>query len=399
MLPDAQRRIKGRSEVSKLRMFALLKQAHEATERSYFELLSEILKLRRGPGRVGTSEYFDFRLYEKDLSLEEKLEFCGYRGQAVLEDVLVDTYSKFLALDKLTFYNVMRGYGFPIPRMQALYSEAGRIWPGRTLKGPQALADFLAGEAAYPIYLKPSHGSYGRGNTRVVGHDDGRLVLGDGSQVEIMEFCRSLKDKAGMGWLVQDALAPHPDIARICGDRVSSIRIHPFIGRDGITIHRIVWKVNVGKLDSDNFVHGASGNMLARVDMDTGRVVRVISGVGFAQREVETHPISGERLIGFRIPWFREAVDYVKRGATAFPGFLCQGWDVALCEDGPVMLEANWFGDVDLPQQSMRRGFMDAGFRALLRERNLERFLSGRNRPTYRNHIGRLGWRGSHWPY
>ena len=380
-------------------MLSLLRNAHEKTGRSYPSLLSEMLTLRRGPGRVGTSEYFDFRLYENDLTLEQKLEFCGYRGQAVLEDTLVDTYSKFLALDKLTFYGLMHGYGFPTPQLQALYSEKGRAWPGRTVTGPEALADFLVTEAVYPIYFKPSHGSYGRGNTRVVGHESGMLTLGDGSQAEIMEFCRSLKDKAGMGWLIQEALAPHPEISRVCGDRVSSIRIHPFVGRQGVTIHRVIWKVNVGKLDSDNFVHGASGNMLAHVDIDTGEVQRVIAGVGFEQREVDTHPISGQRLLGFQIPCFHEAVEYVRRGATAFPGFLCQGWDVAICARGPVMLEANWFGDVDLPQQSMRKGFMDAAFRELLKERDLERFLTGAARPTYRNHIGRLGWRGSHWPY
>jgi hypothetical protein len=385
--------------MSKRRMISMLREAARSSGRSPLALVSEILSLRRGPGRLGISEYFDFRLYENDLDMAEKLEFCGYRGQAVLEDILVDVYSKFLALDKLTFYTLMQGYGFPVPAMPALYCQAPRPCPGRRLDTPEALAAFIASDAVFPIYLKPSFGAYGRGNTRVVSHADGLLTLGDGTRVEIMEFCRSLEDRSGMGWLVQEALSAHPEIARICGDRVSSLRVHPFIGREDVSIHRVVWKVNLGTLDSDNFVHGTSGNMLADVDLHTGEVVRVIAGVGPDQRELRSHPVSGEPLLGFRLPGFHEALDYVRRGAMAFPGFLCQGWDVALCERGPVMLEANWFGDVDLPQQSMRKGFLDAAFRELLKARDLERFLDGPARPAFRSRTGRLGWRGSHWPY
>jgi hypothetical protein len=63
------------------------------------------------------------------------------------------------------------------------------------------------------------------------------------------------------------------------------------------------------------------------------------------------------------------------------------------------MLEVNWFGDVDLSQHAMRKGFLDSGFRNLLKERDLERFLKEPAKSSYRSPTGRLGWRASHWPY
>lgn len=376
-----------------------LRRARAVTGRSLADLVTEILRLRAGPGRLGVSEYFDYRLYLDDLTADEKREFCGYRAQAVLEDILVDTYSKFLSLDKLTFHHLMRGYGYPTPTVHAVYSSAPRTWTGATLHGPAELAGFLASRTDWPMYVKPCYGGFGRGNTSIAGRSGTSLVLGNGSTVELDEFCKSIQDPSGLGWMVQEALQPHPSIARVCGERVSGIRVHPFIGRSGVAIHRVLWKINVGTHDSDNFVHGTSGNMLADIDVDTGRVRRVIAGVGFEQREVQAHPISGEPLIGFELPWFHDAIDLVRRAASAFPGFLCQGWDVALCGRGPVLLEVNWFGDVDLPQQSLRRGFLDASLRTLMRQRGIEPFLFGKGRPTYRNDKGRLGWRGSHWPY
>lgn len=385
--------------MSKLTLLTNLRRAHAATGRSYLDLAVELVRLRRDRGLVGAAEYFDNRLYETDLSYEQKRAFCGYRAQHLLEDVLVDNYSAILSLDKLTFYQLMQGYGFPTPRVQACYAEKWRAWSGRTLLGPAALRQYLYEEAAYPFYLKPSYGAYGRGNTLVRARTGDELALGDGSSIAIDRFCASLPDPTGLGWLLQEALLPHPEIARVCGDRVSSLRVHTFLGRDGVEVHRLVWKVNVGRMDSDNFSHGASGNMLADVDMASGRVTRVVTGLAFDQREVTHHPLTGESLTGFAVPGFHAALDMARRASPIFPGFICPGWDIALCESGPVALEINMFGDVDLPQHSMRRGFLDESLLALMRERGLEPYLSMPADPTHVNSTGRRGRRRGHWPY
>lgn len=376
-----------------------LLRAKRLTGRSYMELVSEIFRLRWGAGKLGASEYFDYRLYENDLTPDEKLAFCGYRGQAMLENILVDTYSAILSLDKITFYQLMRGYGFPVPALYACYTEKWRTWPGRCLYGKDDLKRYLLEEAVFPLYLKPSYGSYGRGNTHIVSLDGEDLMLGDGSRVSAGAFCAGLQDETGLGWVLQEVLLPHPDIARVCGNRVSSIRIHPFLGRDGVTVHRVVWKVNVGRRDSDNFEHGASGNMLADVDLATGLVTRVVAGLGFDQREIRQHPLTHEPLIGFKVPWFHESLELARQASLLFPGFICPGWDIALCERGPVALEINMFGDADLPQHSMRKGFMDGQLFRLMRERGMEGYMAVAEDPGHVTPTGRRGKRREHWNY
>ena len=72
-------------------------------------------------------------------------------------------------------------------------------------------------------------------------------------------------------------------INAICGGKISGVRIHTFLSTDGPTVTKAIWKINVGKDDSANFQLGASGNMLAALDIGTRRVTRLVSGTGAAQ--------------------------------------------------------------------------------------------------------------------
>jgi hypothetical protein len=216
----------------------------------------------------------------------------------------------------------------------------------------------------------------------------------------VKTFSESLRDAHGLGWILQEPLTPHPRIAELCGERISGVRVHTFLTRDGPRITRAIWKINVGTEDSDNFRHGASGNMLGALDLDTGRVTRVVSGKGSAQVENPAHPVSGMKLEGLHVPHWHDVKALVCEAHKAFPGYLCPGWDVAICDDGPKILEVNFFGDIDLSQHASRRGFLDPDFLALMRDRGLDHLVSSAARRWMRSpRTGRLGRRKHHWSW
>ena len=371
--------------------------AAKESGRSVFELLPEILRLRMSVGRIGLSEYFDFQLYLNDLSPLEKTRFGGWRLQSVLEEILVDDYSRFLSLDKVTMYAVLRGLGLPTPEPRAAF-RCLRPKSIPQLDSADALARFLMAPNALPVYIKPAFGSYGRGNTLIREYADGILKLGDGSSMEIAKFCASLDDGRGLGWLLQEPLTAHPRIAEICGDKISGLRLHTFLTPSGPVVAKAIWKINVGTRDSDNFHHGTSGNLLAAVRLEDGVIERVVAGVGAEQRLNPPHPRSGKQLVGFQLPHWEAIKSLVCDGQLAFPGFICPGWDIAICTDGPKILEVNSFGDIDLYQQAHRRGFIDDEFLDLLHSRQFEPLLfSNAGRWRRSNPNNRLGLRRRHW--
>lgn len=103
------------------------------------------------------------------------------------------------------------------------------------------------------------------------------------------------------------------------------MRIHTFLTPQGAEIVKAIFKINVGARDSENFQHGASGNMLAMVDIHTGRITRVITGTGARQSTVQSHPKTGAPLIGFQLPYWLEVVALVREAQLALPGFICPG--------------------------------------------------------------------------
>lgn len=374
-------------------------QAAHSSGRSVAALLLEALLLRFSEGRVGLSEYLDYRLHRPALSWAQKLQFGGWRLQKVLEELLVDEQSRFLSLDKLSMYALMQGLGLPVPQLRAVYG-AQRTHGVPALTDAESLARYLRQHAEQPVYLKPSLGSYGRGNTLVEGVAHDHALLGDGSRVPLLDFCRGLGTAHGLGWLLQEPLVPHPAIAERCGGKISGVRVHSFLGRHGPQLLRAIFKVNTGLRDTDNFMHGQSGNALAAVDLASGRLLRVVSGVGLDQVEWTHHPRTQAELRHFQLPHWEAVRELVLEAQLAFPGFLCPGWDIALCPDGPRILEINFFGDLDLSQHAFDQGFLDATLHRLLAERGIEHLLKPGPRRWGRSpRTGRVGRRNLHWSW
>jgi hypothetical protein len=378
-------------------MMALLAQFHAAaqvTGRSLPAIVMEALLLRLGGARLGLTEYIDYQLYQDDLSWEQKRRFGGQRQQSVMEEILVDDYSRFISLDKVTMY------GLAIPRLRATY---GTLRPTgvRQLHSVAELSDFLHTPANPPLYFKRAFGSYGRGNVVVTACEDGQVVTGGGERIALGTFAAQLGDAGPLGWLLQEPLRSHSAIAEWTGsDKVSGVRLHTFLTRHGVVATHAVFKINAGKLDSDNFAHGASGNMLASVDIASGSICRIAAGVGPDQRTNAPHPVSGRNLVGLTLPYWEQTVALATEAQKAFPGFLCPGWDIAICDDGPRILEVNAFGDIDLPQHASRTPFANDALLALMRERKLDGLLTASPRHSKRspaNH--RLGVRRHHWPW
>lgn len=388
------------------KLIAIVRDAAARSGRSRMSILLEMVRLKTGLGRLTSGEYADFRLYLDDLSWHRKKQFCGLRAWLVLEDILVDDFSRLLSVDKLTMYIYLKGIGLPIPELLAVYDRATGTHLVQTLHSPEDLSAFLRRcLPERPLYFKPSAGSAGVGNKLVqsiVGND---VVLGCGKTLALDQFCASLGEQRGMGWVIQEALVAHPDIAARLGNKISGIRIHTFLGKHGPEVTKAIWKINAGKLDSDNFERGKTGNMLAAVDLASGRVERIVGGVGPDQIAATAQSKSGhdvaDALVGFELPHWPQILDLVLRAANAFPGFICPGWDIAICPDGPRVIEVNHFGAVDLSQHAYRQGFLDDRLLELIESRGLLAYLQRANpfAPRGRQWNSRRGWRQGHWKW
>ena len=72
--------------------------------------------------------------------------------------------------------------------------------------------------------------------------------------------------------------------------------------------------------------------------------------------ELERHPAPGAVILGRSFPHWPAALDLVRRAHALIGDRIVVGWDVAILEDGPCLVEGNGKPDVDLIQRPHRAG-------------------------------------------
>jgi hypothetical protein len=102
-----------------------------------------------------------------------------------------------------------------------------------------------------------------------------------------------------------------------------------------------------GRLVVDNFLQGG---LAAPIDFAAGRIcgpaVRKDNDLGLIS--TNRHPDTGQEFNGFPIPMWSEAVELARRAHKTFPTVAFIGWDIAILQDGPVLVEGNFPFDTDL---------------------------------------------------
>jgi hypothetical protein len=328
-------------------------------------LIGEIVSLRRGPGRLTPQEYFYYRLWDSALSGEQKRSFVGKRAQARMHLACNEARWHAAANDKLLFHAAMSGAGLPVPRLLAVIHPMRRLPNTLSLRTAPAIADLLRQQEAYPLFVKPIDGMYSLGVVRAEQFDPARdeVVMHDGARVAVSALAAELAARPS-GYLVQRALHPHPALATAYGDRLWSARLLVLLGPEGPEILRAVCKVPTGVNVADNYWR--DGNLLTAVEQESGIIRRVVRGTGKDLVADVVHPDTGRPLVGVAVPDWDAVLGTAIGAAWTLPGVRTQSWDVAITDAGPVLLEVNWGGDLNLAQLAWGRGVLDDRYRAHL---------------------------------
>jgi len=331
----------------------------------------DFMRLHFGPGRLSLQEYYQFRLFDDSrYSLHEKRQFLGHKAQKKLYARHIPMHWRATVGDKIVFYALFSGLGFPVPRTAALLHPNREFGDTEILRDTAALEYHLRNPNNYPFFGKPVDGMFSLGVASAEAYDaeSDSVVLSGDRRISVTDFVAATADYFGRGYLLQERLEPHPEIAPLCDNRVSTIRLMIMLGQEGPEIFQALWKIPGNGNVADNFWR--TGNMLAALDIETGRVGRVVRGVGPGQESLSAHPETGAAMEGFTIPDWQSVTELALRAAQAIPGLPLQAWDIALCPTGPVLVEANIGGDVNLPQIASGNGIMNGRLAAFVENRS-----------------------------
>lgn len=273
----------------------------------YFDIIKNSLKYN-----ISILEYFQFHFYE--ISEEEKKEWAGTGYMYEFQKYMNPPKYRYLLEDKTVFDKTYEKY---------IHHSVVSI---NDLKEEKDLANKILSNPSGKIVFKIKDGGCGRG---IIVESASSYKNAD----EIIEFMETNNFD-----LVEEFVQQHEIINKISSSALNTVRIITQLRSDGnVDIVGCRLRISVNGV-TDNL---AAGNIATYIDPETG----MITGKGvysdITKKDCEIHPISGENIIGIKIPFWEETIKLIKEIAIIDKRNRSIGWDLAITSYGPDLIEGN----------------------------------------------------------
>ena len=290
-------------------MFRIAKKIGKKINKNYILIILDMV--RAGiKYQAGYYDYQEFEFYNLNSKQRETYLTRGKNNQIIKK---FNDKSKFHLIDnKDEFYT---GYKEFIKRDWLLIDG----------ENFEEFEKFL--EDNKTVIVKPADGEGGKGVEKI-------QCRNTKENKELYE--RLLNNKQN---IVEQCIVQHKELNELYSGSVNSLRMFTFYKEGKVYFLQAILKIGNGGV-VDNF---SSGGMYAYVDSNGYVFTEAIDREDniFAQ-----HPISKHKIVGFKIPMFKEAVELVKEAAKVVTDVRYVGWDVAISEKGPLIIEGNCFPGV-----------------------------------------------------
>src|SRR5690349_645688 len=229
------------------------------------------------------------------------------------------------------------------------------------------------------LFVKRATGRGGRGAERwnrvapfVYEGPEGERLSAD----ELLD--RLLRRSRHRPQIIQPRLNPHPELAGVTAGALPTTRIVTCLNEQSEPEPVIaLFRMSIGSNSTVDNMH--AGGIAAQPDIASGRLSRASdlgmdAGLGWHS----VHPDTGEQIEGRILPYWEEAKRLAVDAHRAFADRVVVGWDIAILEDGPILIEGNGNPDMDIIQRFMRVGLKRHRLGELIVHHLRERLRGGR---------------------
>ena len=319
----------------------------------------EMMRLMRSVG-TRREEYYQYELYRPDWSWDVKTSFLSHnRWRAISQRINPPAYH-VLVDDKLVFGAMLRQGALAGPEVVGVFHpQSGCDTEGRALRSEADLERLLAGGWPDGIVFKDARGGLGRWVYVYREVANGRVVpVGKGPALDVRQL-HHLLSEPGCRFVVQPRLVTHGELRPLAGDTLMTIRVATYLQDGEARILRATARIPTTGEGVDNF---SAGNPAAPiVDLETGELGAAIAIEG--DQWLESHPLTGARIAGRRLPHWDALRDLLMRAQQVFADLPTIGWDASITPDGPAIVEGNRSWHPDILQRPHRRGLWQGDFR------------------------------------
>jgi hypothetical protein len=297
-------------ELDKQKFRLFLRKAKEKTGKSTLSILTDVIK-SVFKYNISILEYFQFHFYA--LPNEERLTYAGTGYMYEYQLKMNPKSQRSVLEDKVQF---LKDYKEFIKHQHLSLFE---------LENDPGIAEKIISNTSGKLVFKNAHGQCG--NSIEVMQTEGL------TQKKIIDRLK----KTGND-LVEEYVVQHPDLMRISPSGLNTVRIITQLNaQDQVDIIGARLRITINST-VDNM---AAGNMAAPINIQTGK----LDGPGvysdITKEDENYHPVTKIPIVGFQVPFWKEAVMLVTAAALKNKNNRSIGWDIAVTDKGPELIEGN----------------------------------------------------------
>ena len=244
---------------------------------------------------------------------------------------------EMMSINKLWFYSYMEKVApgtTPLVRLAFRFGKV--VTPYNHFASIQKALDSLP---AGVFACKRLVGEKGKGFFKVEKLEDGSFVFNAGDDT-LEGFKNSLRHGS---YILQDYVVQHPAVSALSAGSVNTIRIATMrYHKKAHVFYALIRMSAVKEAQVDN---ASQGGTFVGIDEETGRLRKYgmyDDDIHYRPVMETRHPVTGVTYEGYQIPYWKEIVQLVTTlHRQYFGGLILIGWDIAVTEQGPMVLEIN----------------------------------------------------------
>lgn len=267
----------------------------------------------------GLSDYLNYKFYQKNWKERKTYATIGYQA---------DFYKIFgrdpehILSNKVNFLK-----NYPELTRRDFYDCS---------QGLENLKKFLAKHKNFVI--KPINGLGGTGVKKLNAKD-----------IEDLEVFKKELETNNM--YLEELIVQDKDWGKISPNSINTIRVMTSNINGKVKIFCMIARIGNSVNLQDNFHQGGTGVLI-----DTEKGILVGKATNKDMEEFISHPLTNIKFDGYKIPHFNEISNLCLEAAKKFPKTNVIGWDVAITDKGPLIIEGNNGPGFDLVQVVMNKG-------------------------------------------
>lgn len=317
----------------------LLARKYPASQR--LKVMRDYISLYRAKG-LTPEEYYEFEFEKR--SEEFRRDFLGLNEQRYYLDLLNPLKYFSLARNKYMAHKMLENTGVRTSELYCYYQPEATYAENTECAGDiDGILRILKTNGTRSCVIKTTESSHGD-NVWVIQNidyqdDDATLTRFDGQQMLLSSVLSNEP-------LIFESLVHQTEqFAAFNASSVNTVRFMTALYPDG-SAKVISTFIKIGRAGRCVDNAGGGGNVDVCVDVATGKICHAIQFDGWHRvKEIDSHPDSGNPLNGVVIENWESVKAEVIRFQQAFPYCKVAGWDIAITNEGPVVIEVNDFWD------------------------------------------------------